>query len=238
MLIPTFLGNIHRYRALQTGHALAWIAAPQFLIVWLIAVVVIYTNSRLILGVGLTITAVSCWLCAKIDPSWGGTSFVRTELALAIGFGCAYIGMVGAIVLEALEAGALKSPANVATFSGLMHFVRIFGGGVGVAILHHFLSVREKFHSNMLGVHIQTGGWLTWERLRMLSAGVFANSSGAGQSQARAVALLSQQVRAPAFTESIADGFVLMCWVVVGFLIAMLFMRPGVLGFKDLRKMS
>jgi MFS transporter, DHA2 family, multidrug resistance protein len=71
----------------------------------------------------------------------------------------------------------------------------------------------------------------------MLSAGVFANSAGADQSQGRAVALLSQQVRAQAFTESIADGFVLMCWVVVGFLIAMLFMRPGILSYKDLRKM-
>jgi MFS transporter, DHA2 family, multidrug resistance protein len=145
VLIPAFLGNIQRYRALQTGHALAWVAAPQFLIVWLIAVVVVYTNSRLILGVGLTIVAVSCWVCARVDPSWAGTSFEHTELALAIGLGCAYIGMVGSIVLEALEAGALKSPANVATFSGLMHFVRIFGGGVGVAILNHFLTVRRSF---------------------------------------------------------------------------------------------
>jgi MFS transporter, DHA2 family, multidrug resistance protein len=71
----------------------------------------------------------------------------------------------------------------------------------------------------------------------MLSAGVFSNSAAADQSQARALVLLSQQVRAQAYTQAIADGFVLMCWVVVGFLIAMLFMRPGVLSYKDLRKM-
>ena len=236
LLIPGFLGNIQRYRAIQTGHALAWVAAPQFALVWLIAVLVVYTNSRLIFGVGLTIIAVSCWVCANVDPSWAGVSFERTELALAVGLACAYIGMIGSIVLQALEAGALN-PVNVATFSGLMHFVRIFGGGVGAAILNHFLSVREKFHSNLVGLHVDAGNWLTSERLRLLTGGLFANSTGIDESQARAVALLNQQVRAQAYTQAIADGFVLMCWIVVGFLLAMLFLRPAHISYKDLRKM-
>src|SRR4051794_31353042 len=55
VLIPGFLGNIQHYRALETGRALAWVAVPQFVVVWLIAVIIIYTNSRLILAVGLTV---------------------------------------------------------------------------------------------------------------------------------------------------------------------------------------
>jgi hypothetical protein len=35
--------------------------------------------------------------------------------------------------------------------------------------LTHFISVREKFHSNLLGLHVQTGNWLTTERLKMLT---------------------------------------------------------------------
>jgi DHA2 family multidrug resistance protein len=50
------------------------------------------------------------------------------ELLLATGFAATYVGLVGNIVLEGLEAGALTSAANAATFSGLMHFIRIFGG--------------------------------------------------------------------------------------------------------------
>ncbi len=60
---------------------------------------------------------------------------------------CAYIGLVSSIVLEGLEAGALKSTTNAATFSGFMHFIRIFGGQVGVAVMTRVLTVREKFHS-------------------------------------------------------------------------------------------
>src|SRR6185295_9407869 len=98
---------IQQYRALETGHALAWVAVPMFAVVWLVAFMIIYTNSRLILTVGLTIAAVTCWVCAHLDTSWAGTSFSIVELALAAGFACTYVGLVSSIVLEALEANAL-----------------------------------------------------------------------------------------------------------------------------------
>src|SRR5581483_10762223 len=74
VLVPGFLGNIHGYRPLQTGHALAWVAVPMFAVVWLVAVLIIYTHSRLILAVGLTTAAVVCWVCAHVDSSWAGNS--------------------------------------------------------------------------------------------------------------------------------------------------------------------
>ncbi|MBV8553306.1 MAG: MFS transporter, partial [Acidobacteriaceae bacterium] len=195
-VIPGFLGNVQRYRALQTGHALAWVAVPMFVVVWLVAALIIYTDARLILAVGLTSASAGCWICSHLDSSWAGTSFETVELLLAAGFGCTYVGLVSSIVLEGLEAGALTSMAKAATFSGFMHFIRIFGGQVGVAVMTRFISVREQFHSNMLGLHVQSGSWLTYERLRMLTGGLLPGSTGPDESQTRAVALLSQQVRA------------------------------------------
>jgi DHA2 family multidrug resistance protein len=165
-------------------------------------------------------------------------SFQAVELAFTIGLACAYIGMVGSIVLQALEAGALNSAANVSTFSGLMHFTRVFGGSVGVAILTRFLSVREKFHSNMLGLHVQAGNWLTDERLHAATGGLLPGSSGLDESRARAVALLGKEVRGQAYTLAISDGFLLMAWVVVGFLLVMLLLRPGKITYKTLRNMQ
>src|SRR5438552_13422608 len=72
VLVPGFLGNIQRYRALQTGQALAWVALPMFAVVWLVAWLVIYTNSRLILALGLSIVAVGWWRVAYGDASWAG----------------------------------------------------------------------------------------------------------------------------------------------------------------------
>jgi len=237
VLVPGFLGNIKGYRPLETGHTLAWVAVPMFLLVLLVAFSIIYTNSRLILAVGLTVGALSCWACAHLDTSWAGNSFEKLELLLAIGLACSYVGLVSSIVLDALEAGALASAANAATLSGFMHFVRIFGGQIGVAVMTRFLSVREKFHSNMLGLQVQSGNWLTDDRLRMLTGGVLPASNGSEEAKHRALDLISQQVRAQAYTLAVSDGFVLIGWVVVGYLFLMLLMRPNRISYKDLRNM-
>jgi MFS transporter, DHA2 family, multidrug resistance protein len=238
ILVPGFLGNVQRYRATDTGHALAWVAVPQFAVVWLVAATIIFTNSRLILAAGLTIVASSSLVCAHLDSSWAGASFQAMELVLATGLACVYIGLVSSIVLVGLEKGALSSAAAAATFSGFMHSFRIFGGQVGVSIMNRFLSVREQFHSNMLGLHVQIGNWLTDERLRIVSLGVLPGSSGLEEAQARAGALLGQQLRTQAYTLAIADGFVLIAGVAAAYLIVMLLMQPAKISYQDLRRMQ
>jgi DHA2 family multidrug resistance protein len=237
MLLPGFLANIQEYRPTEVGQALAWVAVPMFAIVWLVALTVIHTNSRLILTGGLTIAAVACWIYSRLDTSWAGSSFKMVELLLSAGLACTYIGLVSSIVLEGLEAGALTSAAYAATFSGFMHFIRIFGGQVGVAAMTRFISLREKFHSNLLGLHVQAGVWLTDERLRLLTGGVAPESAGPEEAHSRALTVLAQQIRAQAYTMAIADGFLLIGWVSAAYMLLMLFLRPGKITYMDLRKM-
>jgi MFS transporter, DHA2 family, multidrug resistance protein len=237
ILIPGFLGNIQGYRPVETGHALAWIAVPQFAVVWLVAAAIIFTNSRLILAASLTVVAFGSLICAHLDSSWAGTSFQTMELVMATGLAGAYVGLVSSVVLVGLEEGALNSAAAAATLSGFMHTTRIFGGQVGVSIMSRFLTVREEFHSNMLGLHVQIGNWLTDERLRIVSLGMQPGSSGSEEAQARAGALLGRQVHAQAYTLAIADGFVLVAAVAAAFLMIMLLMRPVKFSYQDLRKM-
>ena len=238
ILIPGFLGNIQGYRAAETGHALAWVALPQFAVVWLVAAAIIFTNSRLILATSLTVVAFGSLICAHLDSAWAGASFEAMELVLATGLAGAYVGLVSSIVLVGLEKGALSSAAAAATLSGFMHTFRIFGGQVGVSIMNRFLSVREQFHSNMLGLHVQIGSWLTDERLRTVGLGVLPGSSGQDEAQARAGALLGKQVHAQAYTLATADSFVLIAGVAAAFLMIMLLMEPVKISYQDLRRMQ
>ena len=238
ILVPGFLGNIQQYRPLETGRALAWVAVPMLAVVWLVAVSVVHTSSRLVLSAGLTTVAVAVWVCGHVDTSWAANNFELVELLLAAGLAGTYIGLVGSIVLEGLEAGALTSPTNAATFAGFMHFIRIFGGQVGVAVMTRFISEREKFHSNLLGLHVDVGSWLTDERVRMLTGGLLPGSTGTEEAQTRAIGILSQQVRAQAFTLATADGFTLIAWMAVAYLLLMLFLRPGKISYRDLRNMQ
>jgi MFS transporter, DHA2 family, multidrug resistance protein len=238
VLVPGFLGNVQRYRPLETGHALAWVALPMFAVVWVVAVTIIYTSSRLILTFGLTLAAVACWLCAHVDSSWAGNSFEIVELVLSTGFAMTYVGLVSSIVLEGQESGALMSIANMATFSGFMHFIRIFGGQIGVTIMTRFISVREQLHSNLLGLHVQIGDWLTDERVSMLTGGLFSESAGPEEARQRAVGILSQQVHAQAYTLAISDAFQLIAWMVVSYLLLMLLLKPGKVTYRMLRSMQ
>jgi DHA2 family multidrug resistance protein len=236
VLVPGFLNTIQSYRPLETGRALAWVAVPMFVVVWLVAWLAIHTNSRLTLALGLTLVAAVCWICSHIDSAWAGTNFEGLELLLALGLAGSYVGLVSGIVLEALEAGALASAANAATFSGFMHFVRLFGGQIGTSAMNRIVTVRERFHDNALGLHIQAGNWLTDERVRALTGGLFSSSSGSEEAQSRAVGILNQQVRGQAYTMAISDGFVVICWMVVVYLLLLLFLRRAKFSYKDLRK--
>jgi len=182
--------------------------------------------------------ALGSLVCAHLDSSWAGTSFEMLELVLATGLAGAYVGLVSSIVLVGLEKGALNSAAAAATLSGFMHTFRIFGGQVGVSTMNRFLSVREQFHSNMIGLHVEIGNWLTDERLRSASLGMLPGSSGQEEAQERAGALLGQQVHAQAYTLAIADGFVLIAGVAAAFLLIMLLMHPIKPSYQDLRRMQ
>ena len=237
VLIPNFLGNVAGYKPLQTGTALAWVAIPMFAVVWLVALLVLYANSRATLAFGFAVAVLASWRYAHLDASWAGTSFETVELVLAAGFACTYIGLVANIVLEGLEAGALSSAVNAATFSGFMHFIRIFGGQVGVAFMTRVLTVRERFHSNLLGLHVSAGNWITNERLQALTAGMLPKSGGADEAQMRAMGILSAQMRAQAYTMATSDGFVLVGWMVISFLLLMALLHKPRFSFQDLRRM-
>ena len=100
------------------------------------------------------------------------------------------------------------------------------------------ISVRERFHSNLLGLHVQDGLWQTEERVRSLIAGLFPASTGLDEAQSRAVGILGQQVRAQAYTMAISDGLIVVGWMVVLYLLLLVFLRPLKLSYQDLRKMT
>jgi MFS transporter, DHA2 family, multidrug resistance protein len=238
VLVPGFLNTIQAYRPLETGRALAWVAIPMFVMVWLVAWLVIYTNSRLTLALGLTLVAVATWICSRVDTAWAANNFEPVELLLALGLAASYVGLVSSIVLQALESGALTSVAYAATFSGFMHFIRLFGGQVGTSVMTRVITVRERFHDNALGLHVQTGSWLADERVRALSAGLCSPSTGSDEAQSRAIDILGQQVRAQAYTMAISDGFVVIGWMVVVYLLLLLLLKLPKFSYQDLRKMT
>ena len=103
LLVPGFLGNIQRYRPLEIGHTLAWVALPMFMLVYVVAAAIVYTNSRLVLVLGLTAGGICCWLFSRVDTSWAGNSFELVEPLMSAALACTYVGLFGSIVLGGLR---------------------------------------------------------------------------------------------------------------------------------------
>ncbi len=232
VMIPGFLANIQQYRPIQTGHALAWVAAPQFILVWIAAIVMVFIPPRIVMAAGFSTIAVACWMASHVDSSWSGNSFRAPEFVFAVGVGVAFVGLITNLVLLALETGAVKTPANMSTFSGWLHATRLLGGQIGTVVFTRFLNVREQWHSNMLGQYVDADNSLTTERLGALGAALTPSSAGVSEAQARSVGLLSAQVKAQAYTLASSDAFMLIAWAIVGYLLLLVFLRPSTINLR------
>jgi DHA2 family multidrug resistance protein len=80
---------------------------------------------------------------ADLSSVWSGSNFSTSQLVMAIGFALSFNSMVGAIILEVFNTGALSRPIDVLTFAGYFQTVRLFGEELGIAFMQHFIPARE-----------------------------------------------------------------------------------------------
>jgi len=234
ILVPQALA-IRGFEPEQIGPAVIWSAIPLIPLAFTAALLLLGKfDPRLLFAIGLGCTAFAAWLNSEYSSTWAAETFYRTELLTGLGQAFAFIGLVGCIVLQAIFAGALAKPERVLTFSAYFHTIRIFGGTVGAIYMGHFLAQREKLHSNLLGLHVSSGDWLTNQNIHGMTAGLYAKSSGLVSAGARAVDLIAARTRLQAFSLSIIDGFLLIAWSCVCALTLVALLRKSPLNYGDL----
>ena len=238
ILVPQSLA-IRGFEANQIGPAIIWSAVPLVPVALTAALLLVRRlDSRILLTVGLGCSAFAAWLNSQYSSGWAAENFYRTELLTGIGQAFAFIGLVGCIVLQAIFAGALAKPEWVLSFSAFFHTVRIFGGTAGAIYMGHFLAQREKLHSNLLGLHVTSGGWITDLNIHAMTAGTYAKSSGIAAAGARAIDLIASRLRLQAYSLSLVDGFLLVSWSCACALILVAMLRKSPLNYGELSAMQ
>ena len=235
ILIPGSLA-IRGFEADQIGPAIIWSALPLLPIAFAAGFLLLRKfDPRLLFAIGLTCTALAAWLNSHYTTAWSAQNFYRTELLVGVGQAFAFIGLVGCIVLQAIFSGGLAKPEWILTFSAFFHTVRLFGGTTGAIYMGHFLAEREKLHSNLLGLHVSAGNWITDLNIRGMAAGLYAQSSGLAAAGARAADLIGARLRLQAYALSINDGFLLIAWSCALALVLTALLRRSPLDYGDLR---
>jgi MFS transporter, DHA2 family, multidrug resistance protein len=234
ILIPQSLA-IHGFEADQFGPAVIWSAIPLLFLAFVAALLLLQgVDARFLMASGFVCMAAASLLNAEYTSVWSAANYYRSELLMGVGQSFAFIGLVADIVLQAVFSGALAKPQDTLTFSAFFHVVRLFGGQIGVAVMTHFIAVRERVHSNLLGLHVQQGQWITDTSVIQLTAGLYGKSHGVLLAAGRAVDLVGARVRLQAYTLSFIDGFRFVSWACVLALLLIALLRKAPLDYEEL----
>jgi DHA2 family multidrug resistance protein len=216
-IIPTYLQVVQNYRELQVGAVLLWIALPQFLIVLPLGWLLSRVDARWILAIGAILIGVACLMGTLLTQDWATDDFLPSQILQAIG---------QSFALTAVVALAVKSmnPADVLTIGTLFQTTRLFGGEIGTAFMQTFVRVREQVHSNLIGLHVDSLGGQTADRIAAYRNAVAMHSSDVAVAAERATSLLGSAVAKQAAVLAYIDGFLaaavgaFICLVLTAFL--------------------
>jgi DHA2 family multidrug resistance protein len=234
ILIPMSL-SVRGLDAGQYGLAVLWTAVLEVALAF-VGAMLLYKgiDSRVLMAVGFAAIAFACLLNANFTSAWSAGNYYRTELLMGVGQSFALLGLVSSIILQATFSGALSAPQRALTLSAFFHTVRLLGGQVGVAVMGYFIAHQEQLHSNLLGLHVQSGNWLTDSSLHRLAADLAGRSAGVAAATGRALGIIAARLRLQAYSLALIDGFHLLAWACAAMLLVTAVLRKSPVNFRQL----
>jgi DHA2 family multidrug resistance protein len=217
-IIPQYLTTVQNYRAIEIGGALKWVALPQFLSAPAVATILRFVDARLMMALGFTLVGCACFMAGQLTHDWVSEDFLPSQLLQAVGQSFGLTSLVW-FALKHLE------PSEIFTFGAVLQTGRLFGAQLGSAFVQTFVRVREQTYSNLIGLHVNAGSFLTDQRLEYYAKIVGGRSVGDPQASERATALLAHAVQNQAYVLAYIDGFMVLGFAVIGALLLMLLLR-------------
>ena len=219
-IIPTYLQTVQNFRELQVGAVLLWIALPQFLIVYPLAVLLKRVDGRWVLAFGTAVIGLACIMAADLTSQWATRDFLPSQIMQAIGQSFALTALLVLIVRSI-------NPADALTVGCLLQISRLFGGEIGTAFMQTFVRIREQIHSNLIGLHIDAIAGTTADRLAAYRGAIGAHTADLGVASAQAVNLLTGAVLQQASVLAYVDGFLAAGAGAFGCMVLVAAMRRG-----------
>lgn len=220
-ILPLYLTQIQGYNALQIGEVIAWLGLPQLLIVPLVPKLMQRFDTRLLIAVGVSLFAASCFINSTLTHETGIDQLRWALLVRAMGQPLIFVPLS-----SIATAGIEKEQAGSA--SGLFNMMRNLGGSVGIAVVGTLLTMREQFHSNRLGEAVSLYSPETQQRIDQLTQFFVSRGTDLTTAQNQAIASISNIVRREAYVMAYND-----CFYFIG--ITLLISSIAILFFKKVK---
>ena len=220
-ILPLYLAQIQQYNAMQIGEVIMWAGVPQLFIVPMIPKLMQRLDTRLMIGVGISLFALSCFMNSNMTHDTGIDQLRWSQLVRALGQ-----PLIMVPLSSIATAGMEKQEAGSA--SGLFNMMRNLGGSLGIAALATLLTRREQFHSNRLVDNVSLYDPQTQERLQQMTQFFMSKGADLATAQNQAMTAISNVVRREAYVMAFND-----CFYFVG--IALFLSGFAVLFFKKVK---
>ena len=220
-LLPQYLAVAQGFDAEQIGEVVAWTGLPQLLIIPLVPLLMKRIDSRLLVGLGLSVFALSCFMNLWLDQDYAAPQLLWPNVVRALG---------QAVILTPIAAIAMLgiAPSEAGAASGLFNMTRNLGGAIGTAAIETFFTHREQFHSAIITPQVSLLQPATRDRLTDLQQYFMAHGyPDAAGAMHRAIIAVGQTIRAQATIMGYADSFALIGTVLVLAVGAVALLRNG-----------
>ncbi len=196
-IMPLYLARVQGYDAYQIGMVQMWMGVPQLFLLPFLPIIMKHVDSRLVLGFGISLFAVSCLMNGfGMSGDTAAEQLRWPQLVRALGqpFIISPLSQMATVGIGPAQAGAA---------SALFNMMRNLGGSVGIAMLATVAEHREHWHFSVIAERISSNSTLLAERLGRTAAVLGGHD--------RAVASLANQVRRQATVMGYAD-----CFTIIG----------------------
>lgn len=199
-LVPQFLAVAQGYRPLEIAQLMLWAAIPQLFALPLAWRLMHLVDTRAVMALGLALCAAATALAVQATALFAADQFHLTLVLFGVG---QLLFLAPALVVGT---SGLKFP-DLPTASVFFNLTTLGGTTMGVGLVSHFATEREKFHSNVITEKVSLYDALDADRVARLAdtlANRLADDAGA---TAQAIALLGAAARREAWVLSFADSF-------------------------------
>jgi len=148
LLPASYLGPLQNYRPLQMASIGLIVALPQLVLGPVVALLLYqkWIDARLVFALGLLLIALACFCGAQLTSDWNREQFVVVQTLQAFGQPMAVVSMLFLVT-------SVVQPPEGPYVSGTINTLRAFGSLAGAAVVGQLMTVRGRFHGEMLLDH-------------------------------------------------------------------------------------
>ncbi len=163
-IMPLFLQNLLGYNAFLSGYAVAPRGVGSIIAIVLTGFLPNKINDKL-LGVGLVILAISCFMCGTLSMDISMYNIVIPNLLMGIGTGFCMMP------ITTLSMRTIRNE-DMVNATGIQSLMKEVGGGIGTSLVATFLSRYSQMHQAHMVGHLHDLNTVFVEKLSANIAGL------------------------------------------------------------------